>query len=79
MPKHDLDDPTQFARFALDQIIAKHDPEVTREEGKDSATGALGKRGGARGGRARERNLTAEQRSEIACKAAQTRWKKNQA
>ena len=35
---------------------------------------ALGKLGGAKGGKARAKALTAEQRSEIAKKAAARRW-----
>jgi len=42
--------------------------------GKNPAAVALGKLGGAKGGRARAAKLTAEQRSEIARKAAATRW-----
>lgn len=42
--------------------------------GKDPAAVALGRRGGLKGGRARADKLTPEQRSEIAKKAAQTRW-----
>jgi hypothetical protein len=37
---------------------------------------ALGKLGGAKGGKARAEKLTAEQRKEIAKKAAQARWKR---
>jgi hypothetical protein len=36
---------------------------------------ALGRKGGLKGGRARADKLTPEQRSEIAKKAAQARWK----
>jgi hypothetical protein len=35
---------------------------------------ALGHKGGLKGGKARARKLTPEQRSEIAKKAARTRW-----
>ncbi|BAX91063.1 hypothetical protein MSG_00904 [Mycobacterium shigaense] len=42
--------------------------------GKDSAAVAAGRKGGLKGGRARADNLTAEQRSEIAKKAATARW-----
>ncbi len=41
------------------------------DEGKDKAAQALGRKGGA----ARAKKLTKEQRSEIAKKAATTRWK----
>ena len=43
-------------------------------KGKNPAAVALGRRGGLRGGKARAAALTAEQRSEIARKAAQSRW-----
>ncbi|MEZ5490906.1 MAG: RNA-binding protein [Gammaproteobacteria bacterium] len=42
------------------------------ENGKNKAAQALGRKGGA----ARAKTLTKEQREEIARKAAQTRWKK---
>lgn len=42
--------------------------------GKDSVAVAAGRKGGLKGGRARADNLTAEQRSKIAKKAAAARW-----
>jgi hypothetical protein len=42
-------------------------------DGKDPAAVALGRKGGLKGGKARAEKLTAEQRSEIARKAAATR------
>lgn len=44
--------------------------------GKNPAAVALGKLGGLKGGKARAEKLSSEERSEIAKKAAQTRWKK---
>jgi len=44
--------------------------------GKDPAAVALGRKGGKKGGKARASNMTAEQRSEAARKAAQARWGK---
>lgn len=41
---------------------------------KDPAAVTLGRKGGLKGGKARAAKLTAEQRSEIAKKAAQKRW-----
>jgi len=70
------DRPINFARGVLEQIIARHDPEASREQGKNPAAVALGKRGGAKGGHARAKNLSAKKRQEIAKKAVQTRWKK---
>ena len=62
------DEPLKFARGILDTIIAKHDPEASREQGKDPAAVALGKRGGAKGGHARAKNLSAKKRSQLAKK-----------
>lgn len=44
------------------------------DEGKDPAAVALGRKGGLKGGRARAESLTADQRVEIAKKAAAKRW-----
>ena len=69
-------DPNDFARSVLDQIIAKHDPEAVREKGKDPKKVAAGLSGGAKGGRARAKKLSAKKRSAIAKKAVKTRWQK---
>jgi hypothetical protein len=47
---------------------------VEPNNGKDPAAVELGRRGGLKGGKARAAKLTAQQRSEIAKKAAQARW-----
>lgn len=44
---------------------------------KNPAAVALGRLGGQKGGPARAAALSSEKRSEIARRAAQTRWKKN--
>lgn len=49
----------------------KTEPE---DDGKDPAAVALGRKGGLKGGKARAKKLSAEQRSEIARKAARARW-----
>lgn len=46
-------------------------------EPKNPAAVALGRLGGLKGGHARAKKLTAEQRRSIAKKAASTRWKKS--
>jgi hypothetical protein len=71
------DEPINFARGVLDHIIAHHDPEAAREQGKNPAAVALGKRGGAKGGRARAENLSSKKRKSIAKKAAKARWSRN--
>jgi hypothetical protein len=70
------DEPVDFARGVLDQIIAKHDPEASREAGKDPQKVASGTKGGSKGGHTRAKNLTTKKRSSIAKKAAQARWGK---
>ncbi len=45
-------------------------------EEKNPAAVALGKLGGAKGGKARAKNMTPEERSEAARKAAKARWAK---
>ena len=45
-------------------------------EEKNPAAVALGKLGGAKGGKARAEKLTPEQRTEIARKVAKARWAK---
>jgi hypothetical protein len=47
------------------------------EDGSMTAKQARARKGGAKGGPARARTLTPEQRSEIAHLAAQARWKKS--
>ena len=58
------------------QIVQETTGEVLvpREDGKNPAAVALGRLGGLKGGKARAKRLTPEQRSEIAKKAAQARW-----
>ncbi len=48
-------------------------PEPTPEERHEAAV-TLGRLGGKKGGKARAKKLTAEQRKEIARKAAMSRW-----
>ncbi len=44
---------------------------------KNPAAVALGKLGGPKGGKARWKGVSAKKRTELARKAASTRWKKN--
>ncbi len=44
------------------------------DTGKDKAMSELGRRGGLKGGRARAERLTAEERQQIAARAARARW-----
>jgi len=70
MAKKDLN---QLAKSILD--IVSGEAEDTNKGKKDKSTPVKGRSGGLVGGEARANKLTAEQRSEIAKKAAETRWK----
>lgn len=67
-------DPNQLAKLIAD--IATGEAEEKPTEGKDPAAVVLGRKGGLKGGKARAEKLTPEQRSDIARKAAENRWKK---
>jgi hypothetical protein len=51
------------------RIVKEH-----TEPSTPTAAQVSGKKGGLKGGKARSERLTAEQRSDVARKAAQTRW-----
>ena len=69
------DDPAQAAvkaiQIALGEATETYGPP---EPQKDPAAVALGRRGGLRGGAARARSLSAEEKRQIARKAAAARW-----
>ena len=67
-------DTNQLAKFIVDKATGNlpDDPKPERE--KNPAAVALGKLGGAKGGKARAQKLTSEQRANIAKKAAKKRW-----
>jgi hypothetical protein len=66
-------DLSQLAKHIVDEATGERKPEP--EDTRDPAAVSLGRRGGLVGGRARAEKLTAEQRSEIAKKAAAARWR----
>lgn len=68
-------DPNQLAKRILDEATGDA-PRMPAPPPKNAAAVALGQLGGKKGGAARAAKLTKEQRSEIAKKAAQSRWKK---
>lgn len=65
-------DMNELARSIVDD--ATGEPKEPEDDGKDPAAVALGRKGGLKGGKARAAKLSAEQRSEIAKKAARARW-----
>jgi hypothetical protein len=67
-------DPNLLAREVFLEAIGekrKDDPDA----GKNPAAVALGKLGGAKGGKARAANMTQKQRTAAAKKAAAARWR----
>jgi len=68
---------TTVARRVVEQAIGEHldgSPLPDNDQGKNPAAVALGKLGGAKGGKARAKALSPERRKAIARKAAKARW-----
>lgn len=65
-------DPIQLGKLMVD-IATGQAPDAV-DDGKDEAAIEAGRKGGLTGGRSRALALTPEQRSEIARKAATSRW-----
>jgi len=58
------------------QIAIGKDVEPEKpDDGKDPAAVALGRKGGLKGGKARWKGVSKKERSEIARKAARSRWR----
>lgn len=68
MSKKDLN---QLAASIVEQATSEHPPQ------KRSARAQAGSEGGKKGGPSRAAALSDEQRTEIAKKAAESRWKKS--
>lgn len=66
-------DPNQLAKLIVD-IATGEAKDDKPDAGKDPAAVALGRKGGLKGGIARARKLSPQQRSEIAKIAATSRW-----
>jgi len=81
MPKRSSSggDLNSIARRIVDEATGERPKEAPKDqpsdEGKNPAAVELGRRGGLKGGKARAKKLSAKERSEIARKAAATRWK----
>jgi hypothetical protein len=70
-------DLNQWAKRMVDLATGEvRDREPTAEEqGKDPAAVSLGRKGGLKGGKARAESMSPARRTEIAKRAAATRWK----
>jgi hypothetical protein len=68
---------TTVAKRVVEQAIGEQwdgSPLPDKNAGKNPAAVALGKLGGAKGGAARAKKLSRQQRTDIAKKAAAKRW-----
>ena len=68
-------DSNLLGKYIVELATGERTEEPVRP--KNPAAVALGKLGGAKGGKARAKKLTAEKRSEIAKGAAAKRWNKD--
>jgi hypothetical protein len=75
MPKRSSSDLNQTAFRVVQLSTGQAAPVPPTAPAKNPAAVALGRLGGLKGGKARAQSLSKEQRSKIAKKAAQTRWK----
>lgn len=78
MPDRSSKRPTDVNELAR-QLVGEatgDEPKYDPDAGKDPAAVALGRKGGLKGGKARAANMTPEQRSEAARKAATARWQR---
>ena len=71
-------DPNQLAHALLQGATSETlpEPEETKKPEKNPAAVALGRLGGLKGGKARAKKLSKRRRTEIARKAARSRWRK---
>lgn len=64
------------AKSIVDIATGEIDQTPVEKDALSSAASLLGRKGGAKGGKARAESLSPKRRSEIAKKAAQQRWSK---
>lgn len=71
-------DANRLAKSIVDEATVEKLLQKATEDGKNPAAVMLGRLGGLKGGKARAKKLSAEQRRKIAQEAAKTRWGKKQ-
>ena len=67
-------DPNQLGKLIVDLATGQAKEPASEPDTRNPAAVALGKLGGAKGGKARAARMTKKQRSEAAKKAARARW-----
>lgn len=70
-------DPNQLAKLMVDIATGQQSDPLLMPDGKNAAAVVLGRRGGLKGGDARAKKLSAEERSDMARAAATARWKRD--
>jgi len=66
---------SEIAKGIVDQATGEDEPPLRKgKKARMSPAAELGRKGGLKGGKARAAKLSAEQRREIAKKAAKARW-----
>jgi hypothetical protein len=70
-------DLNQLAASIVGDATSDEPRQKPEERVKNAAAVELGRMGGLKGGKARAAKLSAEERSSIARKAAETRWKRD--
>jgi hypothetical protein len=68
-------DVNELAKQLVGEATGEIEPQ-DRDDGKDAAAVALGRKGGLKGGKARAAKMTPEERSAAAKRAAIARWAK---
>jgi hypothetical protein len=69
-------DPNQLAKLMVDIASGDQADTLLTADGRNAAAVMLGRRGGLKGGTARALKLSSQERSDIAKKAATTRWER---
>ncbi|MER8503259.1 histone H1 [Mesorhizobium sp. M1142] len=67
-------DPNQLAKLIADIAAGETPDRLMLDDGRDLAAVLMGRKGGLKGGKARAKALSPEQRADIARRAAQARW-----
>lgn len=70
-------DTNQLAKLMVDIATGQQSDPLLTPDGRNAAAVVLGRKGGLKGGQARAKKLSAEERSDIARAAATARWKRD--
>lgn len=74
--KPETEDINQIAARMARHVVEVSEPDLSNEEERKRLARALGRLGGLKGGPARAKKLSKEQRRQSASKAAHARWQK---